>query len=85
MRLHIFSLLLPVRTIIIFEPCALNAIFQHFILRLSKIFVLCDTTERADRGLKQAQREGEDRVILQLTLLHMNFKRSYVHDFICVF
>jgi hypothetical protein len=39
-RLHwllcIFSLSLPV-----LEPCALNAEFQHFILRFNKIFSLC--------------------------------------------
>jgi len=29
-------------------------------------------TEREDRECKQAQRQGEDRVTLRITLLHMN-------------
>jgi hypothetical protein len=36
--------------IITLEPCALNAEFQHFILRLIKFPYFADTTERGDRG-----------------------------------
>jgi hypothetical protein len=32
------------------EPCALNAEFQHFILRFNQISLLANTTERGDRG-----------------------------------
>jgi hypothetical protein len=55
------------------KPCALNAYLQHFVLRFNKISLLrrwCDdTTERGDRGWKQGQRQGEDRVTLLITLL----------------
>jgi predicted naringenin-chalcone synthase len=38
-------------TIIALEPCALNAEFQHFILRdLIKFPYFADTIERGDRG-----------------------------------
>jgi hypothetical protein len=63
-------------TIISLEPCALNAEFQDFILRFNKMSLLrdfADTIEREDRGWKEAQREGEDRVTLRITLL------SYVY------
>jgi len=63
-------------TVISLEPGALNAEFQHFILSCS---ILCwdlikcpyfvDTTERGERGWKRAQRQGEDRVTLQITLM----------------
>ncbi len=60
--LHIFSLLLPVCTTIriTLEPCALNAEFQHFILRFNKISLLWGHTERGDkRGVwKQAPKRG---------------------------
>jgi hypothetical protein len=36
--------------VISLEPCALNAEFQHFILRFIKMFFLADTIERGDRG-----------------------------------
>ncbi len=65
--LHIFSLLLPIHlTIIILEPCALNAEYQHFIVKFP---YFADTTERGDRGWKEAQRQGEERVTLGLTLM----------------
>ncbi len=38
---YIFTAPTCTSTIIILEPCALNAEFQHFILRFHKIFVLC--------------------------------------------
>ncbi len=31
-----------------------------------------DTTEREDRGLKEAQRQGEDKITLHITLIHSN-------------
>jgi hypothetical protein len=59
-------------TIIDLEPCALNAEFQYFVLSCSisywdliKCLYFRDTTERGDRGWKDAQRQGEDRVTLQ--------------------
>jgi hypothetical protein len=36
---------------------------------LIKISYFADTTERGDRGWKQAQRQGEEKVTLQITLL----------------
>jgi len=51
------------------KPYALNAEFQHFILRFNKISLFANTTERRDRGWKQAQIEAEDRVSLWLTLI----------------
>ncbi len=56
-------------TIISLEPCALNAGYQHFILRFIKMSLLSDTTERGYRGWKEAQRQGEDRVTLPITLI----------------
>jgi hypothetical protein len=43
------------------EPCALNAEFQHFILRFNKknVFYFADITEREDKGVK---RRPKDRV-----------------------
>jgi hypothetical protein len=34
-----------------------------------KCLYFADTTEREDRGRKEAQRQGEDRVTLRITLL----------------
>jgi hypothetical protein len=67
-------------TIISLEPCALNAEYEQFILRFIKRSLLywdllkglyfADTTERGDRGWKEeAQRQGEDRVTLRITLI----------------
>jgi hypothetical protein len=71
---YIFSLLLPVQLPqITLEPCALNAEFQHFILRdLIKFPYFVDTIERGDWGVggeSKAQRHNEDRVTLQTTLV----------------
>jgi len=53
-RPHCCYIYFPARnclTIVIsLEPCALNAEFQHFILRFIKMFFLADTIERGDRG-----------------------------------
>ncbi len=54
-------------TTISLKPYALNAEFQHFILRFNKISLLCKYHWRRDRGWKQAQMEAEDRVSLWLT------------------
>jgi hypothetical protein len=63
-------------TIIGLEPCALIAEYHHFTLRWSisywdllKSLYFADTTERGDRGWKEAQRQGEDRVTLWITLI----------------
>jgi hypothetical protein len=47
-------------TIFSLGPRALNAEFQHFILRFNKngSFTLVIATERGDRGWKEAQRQG---------------------------
>jgi hypothetical protein len=39
---YIFTAPTYTTTIITLEPCALNAKFQHFILRLNKISLLCE-------------------------------------------
>jgi hypothetical protein len=52
---YIFTSLNCTTTIISLRPRALNAEFQHFILRFNKM----DTTERGDRGWKEAQRQGD--------------------------
>jgi hypothetical protein len=58
-------------TIISLEPCALNAEFRHFISYwdLMKISLLCRYHWKRDRGSKPAQRQGEGRVTLEITLL----------------
>ncbi len=63
-------------TIISLGPRALNVEFQHFRLSCSflywhliQCFYFADTTERGDRGWKEAQRQGEARVTLGITLL----------------
>jgi len=62
--------------IVSLEPCALNAEFQHLILSCSisysdliKYLYFADTVERGDRAWKEAERQGEDRVTLQITLI----------------
>jgi len=77
---YIFTALTCTTTIISLEPCALNAEFQHFVLRWSisywdliKCSYFADTTERGDRGVKGGPktgwRQGEDRVSLWITLI----------------
>jgi hypothetical protein len=65
---------LLLRTIIIaLEPCALDAEFQHFILRLIKFPYFHPGAPPggggAPGGEKEAQRRGEDRVTLQIILI----------------
>jgi hypothetical protein len=74
---YIFTSLSYTTTIISLVPRALNAEFQHFILSCSisywdliKYPYFADTTERGDRGWKEAQRQGEDRVNLRITLMN---------------
>jgi hypothetical protein len=51
---YIFTTLTCTTSIITLEPCALNAKFQHFILRFNQKFpYFADTTERGDRGVKE--------------------------------
>jgi hypothetical protein len=52
---YIFTAPTCTTTIVTLEPCALNAEFQHFILRFNKKFLLSFTTERGDSG----EREGD--------------------------
>ncbi len=57
-------------TIIILEPCALNAEYEHFILRFIKMSLLCRYfVKEGIGGWKEAQRQGEDRVTLRITLI----------------
>jgi hypothetical protein len=60
---YIFTALSCTSTIISLEPYALNAEFQHFVLSCSisywdliKCPYFADTTERGDRGWKEAER-----------------------------
>jgi hypothetical protein len=71
-RLHCCYIALNCTTTIIsLEPCALNAGYEHFILRFIKTsFYFANTIERGDRGWKEeAQRQGEHRVTLQINLI----------------
>jgi hypothetical protein len=73
-------------TIINLESCALNAEYQHFIPSCSiscwdllKCLYFVDTTETGDRGWNEAQRQGEDRVTLRITLLSRTPFYRYVY------
>ncbi len=46
-------------TIISLEPCALNADFQHFILKFNKISLLYGYPWKNGLGWKEAQRQGD--------------------------
>ncbi len=61
---YIFSAPNCTTTIISLEPCALNG---EFSISYLKYLYFADTNERGDRGWKEAQRQGEDRVILRIT------------------
>jgi hypothetical protein len=74
---YIFTSLNYTIAIISLGPRALNAEFQHFIVScnisywdLVKYLYFVDITERGDRGWKEAQRQGEDRVNLLITLMN---------------
>ncbi len=54
------------------EPCALNAEFSKLSISypdLIKLPYFADLNQRGDRGWKEAQREGEDRMTLRKTLV----------------
>jgi hypothetical protein len=49
---------------------------------MALVFYFADTTERGDMGWKEAQRQGEDRVTLQMTLLsydHLIMLEHHLH------
>jgi len=54
------------------EPCSLDPCLKW---PLIKFPYFADTIEREDSGWKQAQRQGEDRVTLQMTLMWL--KQNY--------
>ncbi len=79
-------------TIISLETCALNAEFEHFLLRCSisywdliKCPYFADTTERGDGGWKEAQTQGEDRVTLRITLLLRKVLKKFLIFTISIF
>jgi hypothetical protein len=83
---YIFTALTCTTTIISLKPCASYAEFQHFALSccisywgLIKCPYFADTIDRdrGDRGWKEAQRQGEDRVILGITLVSSVFFKQY--------
>jgi len=64
--------------IIPLKPCALNAEIQRFVLSFSisywdliKFPYFTDSTKRGVRRWKEAQRQGEDRVNLRISLLYI--------------
>jgi len=62
---YIFTALTCKVVIIIFEPCALNANFQHFILRFNKFPYILNTLKRRVWGEKRPK----DMVSLQIILI----------------
>ncbi len=61
------------------EPCAWNAeLLSISYWDLIKFPYFADTTERGDKGVKGAQREGEDKVTLQITLLSISSSHFFV-------
>jgi len=55
---YIFTALNCTTTVTSRKPRALNAKFQHFVVRFNKMFLLCYTIERGDSGWKEAQWKG---------------------------
>ncbi len=79
---YIFTAPNGTTTIITLELCALNAEFQHFILRLIKMSLLWKYHSKrfpGDSGWKEAQRQGEDRITLQITLINVQITRKHGH------
>jgi hypothetical protein len=68
-------------TIVSLESCALNAEFQHFILRFNKnVFTLRIPLKEGIGGWKEAQRQGEDRVTLRITRINsVQFHQQLSH------
>jgi hypothetical protein len=56
---YIFTTPTCTTTVITLEPCALNAEFQHFILKFNNFITLQIPLREGDRGWKQAQRQGD--------------------------
>jgi hypothetical protein len=52
---------------IILKPCALNAEFQHFILRFNKIWVI--PLKEGMRGESRGDKGVKERVTLRITLI----------------
>jgi hypothetical protein len=74
---YIFTAHNGTTTIISLEPCALA--FSNWYLL--KCLYFGDTTERfpGDSGWKEAQRQGEDRITLQITLINAQITRKHGH------
>jgi len=66
-------------TITTLEPCALNAEFQHFILRFNKISLLCDTAEGGVGGARKDDFTNNFIVILSF-ILDLIFKNNFVNN-----
>jgi hypothetical protein len=71
----------PVATIIPLEPCALNAEFSISYWDLIKFPYFVVTTERGVRGWKEAQRQGEDRVTLRISLMYIPEETQHFFSF----
>jgi hypothetical protein len=70
---YIFTAPNSTTTIISLDPCALNVEYQYFILRFIKISLLYGYHWKRGQGVKEAQRQGEVRVTLRITLLTNGF------------
>jgi hypothetical protein len=68
--LHIFSLLLPIITL---QPCALNAEFQHFILRFTKISLLCEYHWKKGKGVTGGPKTGWSHCDIYCSKLQTHF------------
>ncbi len=58
---YIFTAPTCTTTIISLKPCALNADFQHFILRFNKISLLCGYHSKRGQGGESRERIGGER------------------------
>ncbi len=77
--LHIFSLLLTVQLLYLVLK---NLVHQMLNISISywdllKCLYFADTTERGDKGWKEAQRQGEDRVTLWISLFYPEERRLF--------
>jgi hypothetical protein len=70
---YIFSAPTCTTTIITLKPRALDAEFQHFILRFNKISLLCQYHWKTVEGVKAGPK---DRVTSQITLLTLTFTQD---------
>jgi hypothetical protein len=76
---YIFTAPYCTTNIISFEPCALMLSISISHWDLLKYFHFMETTERGVRGWKEAQTQGEDRVILRITLLYFTLSLLSPH------